>query len=111
MLGSIVRVDSKKENPPRSSVMRALVGKEADIAKDITIRFTGQNPYGTLNVQQLDGGNPFMSQQNTSMVPYNPSTGVGMQPAQQGGFRAKIIGVDVTFASEADYLNANRALH
>ena len=81
------------------------------MAKDITIRVTGQNPDGTLNVQQLDGGNPFMSQQNTSMVPYNPSTGVGMQPAQQGGFRAKIIGVDVTFASEADYLNADRALH
>jgi hypothetical protein len=80
------------------------------MAKDITIRVTGQNPDGTLNVQQLDGGNPFMSQQNTSMVPYNPSAGVGMQPAQQGGFRAKINGVDVTFASEADYLKADRAL-
>ena len=45
-------------------------------------------------MQQLDGGNPLMSQQNTSMVPYNPSTGVGMQPAQQGGFRAEINGVD-----------------
>ena len=80
------------------------------MAKDITIRVTGQNPDGTLNGQQLDGGNPFMSQQNTSMVPYNPSAGVGL-PAQQGGFRAKINGVDVTFASEADYLNADRALH
>ena len=79
------------------------------MAKDITIRVTGQNSDGTLNVQQVDGSNPFMSSaQNTSMVPYNPNQGV--VPAQQGGFRAKINGVDVTFASEADYLKADRAL-
>ena len=79
------------------------------MAKDITIRVTGQNPDGTLNVQQLDGGNPFMSgqQQNTSMVPY---TGGAPAPQQQGGYRATINGVQVTFASEADYLKADRAL-
>ena len=78
------------------------------MAKDITIRVTGQNPDGTLNVQQLDGGNPFMSgQQSTSMVPYS-----GGAPAtqQQGGYRATINGIQVTFASEADYLKADRAL-
>ena len=79
------------------------------MAKDITIRVTGQNADGTLNVQQVDGGNPFMSSASTSMVPYNPNQGV-VAPTQQGGFRAKINGVDVTFASEADYLKADRAL-
>ncbi|MFO0572385.1 MAG: hypothetical protein U1A78_00160 [Polyangia bacterium] len=79
------------------------------MAKDITIRVTGQNADGTLNVQQVDGGNPFMSSGSTSMVPYNPNQGV-VAPTQQGGFRAKINGVDVTFASEADYLKADRAL-
>jgi hypothetical protein len=79
------------------------------MAKDITIRVTGQNADGTLNVQQVDGGNPFMSSsQSTSMVPYNQNQSVA--PTQQGGFRAKINGVDVTFASEADYLKADRAL-
>lgn len=78
------------------------------MAKDITIRVTGQNPDGTLNVQQLDGGNPFMSgQQNTSMVPY---TGGAPATQQQGGYRATINGIQVTFASEADYLKADRAL-
>ena len=61
------------------------------MAKDITIRVTGQNPDGTLNVQQLDGGNPFMSgQQNASMVPY---TGGTPAPQQQGGYRATINGI------------------
>ena len=78
------------------------------MAKDITIRVTGQNPDGTLNVQQIDGGNPFM-QQSSAMVPYNPSAGGAMQQAQSG-YRAKVNGVDVTFASEADYLKADRAL-
>jgi hypothetical protein len=78
------------------------------MAKDITIRVTGQNPDGTLNVQQLDGGNPFMSgQQNASMVPY---TGGAPATQQQGGYRATINGIQVTFASEADYLKADRAL-
>ena len=80
------------------------------MAKDITIRVTGQNPDGSLNVQQLDGANPFMAQPSTAMVPYSPSSGAAMQPAPQGGFRAKVNGVDVTFASEADYLKADRAL-
>ena len=78
------------------------------MAKDITIRVTGQNPDGTLNVQQIDGGNPFM-QQSSAMVPYNPSAG-GAVPSAQTGYRAKVNGVDVTFASEADYLKADRAL-
>jgi len=79
------------------------------MAKDITIRVTGQNPDGTLNVQQLDGGNPFMSgqQQGGAMVPY---TGGAPATQQQGGYRATINGVQVTFASEADYLKADRAL-
>ena len=81
------------------------------MAKDITIRVTGQNPDGTLNVQQIDGGNPFMQQQQQSaMVPYNPSAAGAVAPAQQGGYRAKVNGVDVTFASEADYLKADRAM-
>ena len=79
------------------------------MAKDITIRVTGQNADGSLNVQQVDGGNPFMSgaQQNTSLGPY---TGGAPAPPQQGGYRATINGVQVTFASEADYLKADRAL-
>jgi len=82
------------------------------MAKDITIRVTGQNPDGTMTVQQVDGGNPFMSSAqpgNASMVPYTPP-GQTTQPAQQGGYRATINGVQVTFASEADYLKADRAL-
>lgn len=78
------------------------------MARDITIRVTGQNPDGTLNVQQVDGGNPFMSQsQTTAMTTYNPNTAAA--PAG-GAYRAKINGVDITFASEADYLKADKAL-
>ena len=80
------------------------------MAKDITIRVTGQNADGTLNVQQVDGGNPFMSQPtSTAMVPYGAAPGLP-PAAQPGGYRAKINGVDVMFASEADYLKADRAL-
>lgn len=80
------------------------------MAKDITIRVTGQNADGTLNVQQVDGGNPFSTQPTTGMVPYNPNAGA-MQPATPtGGHRAKLNGVEITFASEADYLRADRAL-
>lgn len=81
------------------------------MAKDITIRVNGQNPDGTLNVSQVGGdmGNPFGGgSQSTSMVPYNPSAG-GV-PATTGGYRARIGNVDVTFASEADYLKADKAL-
>ena len=83
------------------------------MAKDITIRVTGQNPDGTMTVQQVDGGNPFMSSaQTTAMVPYTPpgQMTTPTQPAPQGGYRATINGVQVTFASEADYLKADRAL-
>ncbi len=81
------------------------------MAKDITIRVTGQNPDGTMTVQQVDGGNPFMTgqPQSTSLAPYTPP-GQMTSPAQQGGYRATINGVQVTFASEADYLKADRAL-
>lgn len=81
------------------------------MARDITIRVTGQNPDGTLNVQQVGGdmGNPFMQQAapGGAMVPYNPAAAAA---TAAGGYRAKINGVDVTFASEADYLKADRAL-
>ncbi len=80
------------------------------MAKDITIRVTGQNADGTLNVQQVDGANPFL-QQPTAMVPYGAPNAA--QPAvqyNQNGYRAKINGIDVAFASEADYLKADRAL-
>src|SRR5262249_17486260 len=85
-------------------------GEGTTMAKDITIRVTGQNPDGTVNVQQVDGNNPFMPQStpSTAIVPYNwppvPSAPV------PGGYRAKFNGVDVAFASEADYLKADRAL-
>ena len=81
------------------------------MAKDITIRVTGQNPDGTMTVQQVDGGNPFMTgqPQSTALAPYTPP-GQMTSPAQQGGYRATINGVQVTFASEADYLKADRAL-
>ena len=81
------------------------------MAKDITIRVTGQNPDGTMTVQQVDGGNPFMTgqPQTTALAPYTPP-GQMTSPAQQGGYRATINGVQVTFASEADYLKADRAL-
>ena len=82
------------------------------MARDITIRVNGQNPDGTLNVSQVggDSGNPFGGggSQNQSMVPYNPSA-AGV-PAPTGGFRARIGNVDVAFASEADYLKADKAL-
>jgi hypothetical protein len=84
------------------------------MAKDITIRVTGQNPDGTMTVQQVDGGNPFMTgqPQSTALAPYTPpgQMTAPTQPAQQGGYRATINGVQVTFASEADYLKADRAL-
>lgn len=82
------------------------------MARDITIRVNGQNPDGTLNVSQVggDSGNPFGGggTQSQSMVPYNPSA-AGV-PAPTSGFRARIGNVDVAFASEADYLKADKAL-
>lgn len=77
------------------------------MAKDVTIRVTGTNPDGTINVQMPDGANPFMGgQQQTQMVPYSPQA---TQPAQAGGFRARIGSAEVIFASEADYLKADKA--
>lgn len=76
------------------------------MAKDITIRVTGQNPDGTMNVQQVggDGGNPFGTPgTNTGIVPYQ-------QPTAVTGYRARIGNSDVMFASEADFLKADREL-
>ncbi len=79
------------------------------MAKDITIRVTGQNPDGTLNVQQVDGANPFL-QQPTAMVPYGAPGASPTTQYTQNGYRAKFSGVDIAFASEADYLKADRIL-
>lgn len=84
-------------------------GQRTATAKDITIRVTGQMVDGTLNVQQIDGSNPFMSQSSTSMVAMGQPSMVA-QPQQQVGYRARIGSVDATFATEADYLKADRAL-
>ncbi len=75
------------------------------MAKDVTIRVTGTNPDGTINVQMPDGGNPFMGggSQQTGLVLANQTTQV------QSGFRARIGSTEVTFASEADYLKADKA--
>ena len=80
------------------------------MAKDITIAVTGQNPDGTLNVRQVGGdtGNPF-AQSTTAMVPYGQNTGIAA-PSQSGGFKARIGNSEVTFASEADFLKADREL-
>jgi len=76
------------------------------MAKDLTIRVTGTNPDGTINVQMPDGGNPFMSgTQQTGLVLANQPT----QPVQTGGYRARIGNTEVMFASEADFLKADKA--
>ena len=77
------------------------------MAKDVTIRVTGTNPDGTINVQMPDGANPFMGGgAQTAMVPFNPSAN---QPVQVGGYRAKIGTTEINFASEADFLKADKA--
>ena len=78
------------------------------MAKDVTIRVTGTNPDGTINVQMPDGGNPFMGggAQTGAMVPYNPSAN---QLAQTGGYRARIGSTEIMFATEADFLKADKA--
>ena len=79
------------------------------MAKDITIRVTGRNPDGTINVQPVDSGNPF-AQQSSQMVPFNPSAGgVATQQQQAGGYLARIGNAEVRFATEADFLKADRA--
>lgn len=78
------------------------------MAKDVTVRINGQNPDGTFNVTMPDAGNPFMSggTQTGAIVPYNPSAN---QPAQAGGYRARVGNTDVMFSSEADFLKADKA--
>ena len=80
------------------------------MAKDVTVRITGQNPDGSFNVQMPDGGNPFMGggTQQTGMVPYNPQA-TQPAPMSAGGFRARIGNTEVSFASEADFLKADKA--
>lgn len=80
------------------------------MAKDLTVRITGQNPDGTFNVQMPDGGNPFMGTgtQQTGMVPFNPQA-AQPAPMSAGGFRARIGTTEVHFASEADFLKADKA--
>jgi len=77
------------------------------MAKDVTIRVTGTNPDGTINVQMPDGGNPFMGgTQQTGLVLANQTA----QPAvQTGGYRARIGNTEVLFATEADFLKADKA--
>jgi hypothetical protein len=75
------------------------------MAKDVTIRVTGTNPDGTINVQMPDGGNPFMGTQQTGLVLANQTT----QAVQTGGYRARVGNADVMFASEADFLKADKA--
>jgi hypothetical protein len=75
------------------------------MAKDITVRVTGQNPDGTMNISVPDGtNNPFMPSggQSGAMVPFNP-TGSGL------GYKARIGNTEVMFQSEADFLKADKA--
>jgi hypothetical protein len=75
------------------------------MAKDITVRINGQNPDGSVNISMPDGANnPFMQSSQTAMVPYSPSP-----QAQTVGYRARIGNVEVMFASEADFLKADKA--
>ncbi len=77
------------------------------MAKDITVRVNGQNPDGSVNISMPDGANnPFMQAGGASsaMVPYTPSP-----LAQNVGYRARIGNVDIMFASEADFLKADKA--
>jgi hypothetical protein len=75
------------------------------MAKDITVRLNGQNPDGSMNISVPDGtSNPFMQSSQTAMVPYNPSS-----QAQTVGYRARMGSVEVMFASEADFLKADKA--
>ena len=75
------------------------------MAKDITVRLNGQNPDGSMNISVPDGtSNPFMQSSQTAMVPYNPSP-----QAQTVGYRARMGSVEVMFASEADFLKADKA--
>ncbi|MBL8631731.1 MAG: hypothetical protein JNM40_00810 [Myxococcales bacterium] len=74
------------------------------MAKDITVRVTGQNPDGTMNISVPDGtNNPFMPSggQSGAMVPYNPSAATG--------YKARIGTTEVMFQSEADFLKADKA--
>ncbi len=75
------------------------------MAKDITVRVTGQNPDGTMNISVPDGtSNPFMPSggQSGAMVPYNPS-------GATTGYKARIGTTEVMFQSEADFLKADKA--
>lgn len=76
------------------------------MARDLTVRINGQNSDGTFNVS-MDPGNPLLAggsaSTSTALVPVIAPP---MQPAQ--GFRARLGNMEVMFASEADYLKADR---
>ena len=77
------------------------------MAKDITVRVNGQNPDGSVNISMPDGAsNPFMQAggAGAAMVPYTPSP-----LATNVGYRARIGNAEVMFASEADFLKADKA--
>lgn len=75
------------------------------MAKDITVRVTGQNPDGSFTVQSVGGdqGNPFGGNGSTAMVPSGTQV-----PATQG-YRATVFGAEVSYLTEADFLKADRA--
>ena len=76
------------------------------MAKDVTVRVTGTNADGSINVQVPEGANPFLTPiQQGGMVPYNPNAAMS-NPST--GYRARINGQDINFASEADFLKAER---
>ena len=79
------------------------------MAKDVTIRVTGTNPDGTINVQMPDGGNPFMGggAQTGAIVPYNPQR----KPARTDGRiprQDREHGSDVRF--EADFPESRQGI-
>ena len=76
------------------------------MAKDVTVRVTGTNADGSINIQMPEGGNPFLTPiQQGGMVPYNPNAAMS---SPSTGYRARINGQDINFASEADFLKAER---
>lgn len=76
------------------------------MGKDITVRVTGQNPDGTMTIQQVGGdGNPF-----AMTAPNQPSTAMTMAAPQQAGFPVRINGTVINFHSEADALKAQNLL-
>lgn len=78
------------------------------MAKDVTISVGGKNPDGTYSatIGGLDPGNPLLTSgtpaASTAMVPYQ-------QPGMMMPYRARVGNMEIMFASEADFLKADRA--